>query len=702
MPKVKEKSQSYKMIIERTIVDKLGLKLYDKISAVVAELIANSYDADAENVIVSVPLGKALVSKQSDKEGYIIEVSDDGYGMTPDQAQKFFLHVGMDKRKSQGGDLSRNKHRKVMGRKGIGKLAPFGVCKVIEVRSAGGEETDKGYKVAHFSLDYDKIIGQAEKAEKAGQEGSNEYSPNVLNENGSYAKETGTTIRLYSFLPKKVPDKETFARQLGSRFGLNESDFKITVKDNKKESPEKPFIISIQNVPLMKETRIDVSDYPMELPDGKKYVMKGWVGFAKDSYQYEELAGIRIYVRGKIASTTRDFGSPSGFTGEWTARSYLVGEIHADWIDDDEDLIQTSRQDILWGTDLGQIFSEWGKKIVKMVSKAGRQPRREKTKEKFMIISDLQNEAKRRFADPKIEKAAMELGEKIGAFANEEELENDGEYVESLKEIILSVAPHKLLVDTFQEIEKLAENGKIDIKKLIELFKTTQIAQMASLGQVVFEKIKVIDLLEKTIRDPTTTELDLQKILEEAPWLIDHSWQALTMNQALKTFRSAFESWFKKTYNVEIITSTILNEAKRPDFIFLHVGNCLIILEIKCSGHPFNDTDWSRFVKYPEAIEKFCEEQPELFKDFPRGYRYIIISDGINLSKTESLAFKQLEESNQLKHHTWEALLGTTKDIHRAFLEARDKVYDSNAKKGDKIKVGKKADTQLKKKALPK
>ena len=39
----------YTMRISRLTVDKLGVKLYDRVSAVLAELIANSYDADAED-----------------------------------------------------------------------------------------------------------------------------------------------------------------------------------------------------------------------------------------------------------------------------------------------------------------------------------------------------------------------------------------------------------------------------------------------------------------------------------------------------------------------------------------------------------------------------------------------------------------------------------------------------------------------------
>src|SRR5689334_15382004 len=83
-------STEYVLRISRLTIDKLGVKLYDKVSAVVAELIANGYDADAEEVKVSLPLGVALAKKDKNKQpvdlGYVIEVTDNGHGMTPAEA----------------------------------------------------------------------------------------------------------------------------------------------------------------------------------------------------------------------------------------------------------------------------------------------------------------------------------------------------------------------------------------------------------------------------------------------------------------------------------------------------------------------------------------------------------------------------------------------------------------------------------------
>lgn len=158
------------MKISRLTVDKLGVKLYDKVSAVISELIANSYDASATEVKIIAPMGALLATKSVGKiidSNHEIRVIDDGIGMVPNVIDDFYLTVGKERRNDPNrGDESEIYSRKVMGRKGVGKLAPFGICKVIEVISSGGKEVSgldrngkkaKGYLTAHFILDYGKI-----------------------------------------------------------------------------------------------------------------------------------------------------------------------------------------------------------------------------------------------------------------------------------------------------------------------------------------------------------------------------------------------------------------------------------------------------------------------------------------------------------------------------------------------------------------
>ena len=664
----KAQDEPYTMRIEKTIVDKLGLKLYDRIAAVVAELVANAYDADATVVKVKLPLNKYLATKLSSGEisekGYTIEIIDNGHGMTPEEANAFFLKVGRDKRKNNDG-TSRELNRPVMGRKGIGKLAPFGVCKKIEVRSAGGKKNNPPYSVSHFMLDYDEIISDT-------GEQNTEYHPQPLKDHESTDSSRGTVIRLHDFHPKKVPDKETFERQIGFRFGLTSKNFKITVIDNKEEEPLDPFDIGEAGLELQYSTKVDLSERPIEF-EGKTYPVTGWVAFSKKPYKNEEFSGVRIYVRGKIAAVTRDFGLPSGFSGEFAARSYMVGAIHADWLDEEEDLIQTSRQDILWNSDLGQAFSDWGKELIKEVARRGREPRMESVKKQFLNTSNLEAKATRRFSsNPKLVKAAVDLGSTFGKFAAEDQLE-DEEYIEGLAEIILQVAPHKLLVDTFKRIEELAEKGSVDINELTELFKTTNLAQVASYGQLVYEKVKAIEALESCVKNESTNEHDLQRIIEGAPWLINSEWIPITGNRSLKRFREAFENWYKERTGKEIVTSATNNERKQPDFTFVQYSKKLTVVEIKNSRHEFNNKDWERFINYPDALQGFLDDNPG-FKDEVEYVDFIIVADGFKLGKTEEVGLHGLKVEGKVKTMTWAELLDKTKKVHEVYLMERDRL----------------------------
>lgn len=99
------------MTISRLTVDKLGVKLYDRVSAVIAELVANSYDADALGVTIKAPMGEMLATKSQGiitDRGFAIEVCDDGIGMTPDEINAFYLVVGAERRNDpRRGDVSK-------------------------------------------------------------------------------------------------------------------------------------------------------------------------------------------------------------------------------------------------------------------------------------------------------------------------------------------------------------------------------------------------------------------------------------------------------------------------------------------------------------------------------------------------------------------------------------------------------------------
>lgn len=669
----------YSLRISPTTVDKLGVKLYDKVSAVVAELVANSYDADGEQVSVRLPLGTELARK--DKETgqpiepappWFIEVQDDGHGMTPKEARSFFLEVGRDRRTdADQGPLSRDKKRSVMGRKGIGKLAPFGVCRVIEVQSSGGDKTDEGYYTTHFFLEYDRIMDVANQTEADGESG---VPLRAGDNDGKYLPDHGTIIRLSSFAPKRVPDKNTFKRQLERRFVLPDEDFSVRVNDTRGQNDDfdiEPFV-----VPIEPSTEIDLSNRPVHLDDGTELPVTGKIGMATEAYRDEEMAGVRIYARHKIIATTRDFEQPAGYTGEYTVRSYLVGEVHAEWLDEDDgdDLVRTDRQDILWSSDFGEALRTWGAELIKEVGKSSRKPRRKKTRKAFLEKSNVEQKARERFNDDLVVSTAVELAAQIGDFAAEDELQ-DSDYVAGLTEIILSVAPHRALMSAFHEFSKDV-TGKDDLKleTLADIFGKTHIAEIASYGQIASERVRAIEELQEALSaDVPNKEDRLQEILATAPYLIEPTWSAVTKNEALKTFKSAFETeWFQA--NGEKIELTIDYEDSRPDFILAYIGRKLHIVEIKAPTKRFANDDYDRLARYVRAFREFSERHQETMTSFPDGWQIDLVADGVNITNPDKRElFKRFEERREVVRITWTDFLTRARTAHEEFLSAYDK-----------------------------
>lgn len=128
---------NYEIKLDRRVLKQLGSQLYGDTPSVIAELVANSYDADANNVWITI-----------DTINNNVIVEDDGKGMSATDINDSFLNIGYDKRSDNG---LTDKGRKIMGRKGIGKLATFSLTNTVRVLSS------KDNTKAGCLLDFKKI-----------------------------------------------------------------------------------------------------------------------------------------------------------------------------------------------------------------------------------------------------------------------------------------------------------------------------------------------------------------------------------------------------------------------------------------------------------------------------------------------------------------------------------------------------------------
>ena len=119
--------KKYELNIDVRILELLGPNLYTNIYYVLAELIANAYDADAHNVYI--------ISNDD-----MIIVEDDGKGMSYSKGEiAKYLKVAAISRTNES-DSKTALDRLKMGRKGVGKLAALSVSEEVYVMTVSSGE----------------------------------------------------------------------------------------------------------------------------------------------------------------------------------------------------------------------------------------------------------------------------------------------------------------------------------------------------------------------------------------------------------------------------------------------------------------------------------------------------------------------------------------------------------------------------------
>ena len=680
-------SVEYSMRISRLTVDKLGVKLYDKVSAVIAELIANAYDADATHVTVRAPMGQFLATRAggavADK-GFDIEVVDDGIGMTPRQVQDFFLVVGAERRNDTSrGDRSPRFRRKVMGRKGVGKLAPFGICKTIEVISAGGEFFDgsgadsgsTGYLTSHIILYYDGITALDDEPDER-------YRPVVGDRDESYSSKSGTRIILKDFSYRRVPELDVLGRQLAQRFGIPSTDWYVQLLDNTKSSPS-PVTVGTFDIQTMPNTKLTFRPdgtvlSPNGSPDtglsagfhhdGAFRPVTGWMAYSKAPYKDELMAGIRIYCRGKIAAQTSIFNQRAGFTGEHNIRSYLVGELHADWLDEDDDLIQTDRRDILWSDELAAAFQAWGQGVVKRIGTLSRDPMRKATLELFLETGNV--DARILSAYPtkdqqEIRDSAKDIARSFGRTISRGEAE-DADVVNDLIDLTITLAPHVTLNSKMKEAVAGADTP---LSVLTSLLRAARMAELSSFGRIAEDRLKVIGRLDILKDADDTEENDLQRLITDAPWLVNPEWAPVTENQTFASLRRGFEKYYEDKTGQSISLSDFQESGRRPDFVLSSQEGTVQIIEIKKPGHRLSNPEMERIVTYYDNIEAFLQDPGnEEFGKYFRDFHITLVCDSLGLSGSQRAAFNGYRKDQKLTHMNWKAFLLKSERVHQDFL----------------------------------
>jgi hypothetical protein len=335
---------NYTFDISLSILNHLGRNLYRSFITVLGEAISNAWDANADNVYITI-----------DRDSNTFTIRDDGEGMDSDDFQGKFLKIGYSKRKG-GAVRSDGKNRPFIGRKGIGKLALLSCAKQITVISKKKGKDFVGGVIDNAGLD--EAIKEDVSAGK--------YQLGIVDSKvfAKFSSELNTesgSIIIFKDVKDGIKNRVEYIRKLIAlyfRFSLLDTSFNIFVNgtpilldelndlvDNTQfvwtiGGCTDPFVVD----KIMKSSRCLKSKI-LEL-DNKN--VTGFIA-SVDVPSHIKIRGtdekvtIDLFVNGRL----REKDILKHVSNPRIVSNYVYGQIHFDALDDDIDRFTSSREGVV-------------------------------------------------------------------------------------------------------------------------------------------------------------------------------------------------------------------------------------------------------------------------------------------------------------------------------------------------------------------
>ncbi len=384
-------------------IEHLGVKMYSTLPPALAEIISNAYDADASEVVVEF--------LEQNGTPTAITITDNGVGMSLDDIQTKFLVIGRNRRQVDGDKPSVKFQRLPTGKKGLGKLALFGIAKSITVDTIQNKLRNR------FHLNYEDLLA------------SNEvYSPKIDITDRKTTSDSKTIIQLNELKRRSSFDLEAIADSL-ARIFIVDSNFQIKLKDNK----GREIVISDERRYGKIEQQFTWDENDLILADSP-YFGKVNIFLTTGKTPIPPASGLRgiaLFSRGKLVN------APEYFSDSTSSHfyQYLTGWIKADFIDLlDEDVISTNRQALNWDQPEMSMFRKF---LAEVIAKVGQDWRKKRSNKKDQDIQKVTGINKEQWFSTLPEDVRVSVEAIVKNMGDNEEVsETFGPVVQALYEIV--------------------------------------------------------------------------------------------------------------------------------------------------------------------------------------------------------------------------------------------------------------------------
>lgn len=577
-----------KIDVDLNVLNHLGIGLYSNTPAVLTEIVANAWDADATQVTIQL----------ADDE---IRICDDGHGMDREDLQRKFLTVGYPRR--QKGEQFTKKGpppegRQCMGRKGIGKLAMFSLADEIHLVSKPENGNPEGFVVT---------VPELKDAISAGET----YFPQPITSFAGYQLGVSGTLIVLRQLRKGINRTEQYLRRrIARRFSVigGAEGFAVVVNGNQVTLADRGFYGDIQLLWTFGNAEKLVTSLCTNLqrhhhfdgitPSG--HVVSGFIGgvfkpemLKKDG---DNNNTITLLANGRIF----DEDIQKRIDDSRVFNSYLVGELQYDFLDvnDQEDIAVSSRQGVQENDPRFQEFLGYVRSRLAEISGMWDAWRRElgaaQVSSEFPVVEQwLQT------LTTKHRERAKQLMNKVNVIRfTGNEADQKAQRREVIKAQILAFEKLRLQ-DNIESIQS------IDVERNIADFRDVMITVEdleASLHRdIVQQRLAVIKKLDDD-QGAKVREVVVQEHIYNHLWLVDSRWE-----------HKAHETEWEKTLTAYLkAVCPDSEEGARLDIGYRTTAGRYIVIELKKPGLKVPAAKLlDQGEKYVMALGEYFERNPE-------------------------------------------------------------------------------------------
>lgn len=577
---VKVRTRHFSITVLGRTLEHLGVQMYKRRDVAIAELVANCWDAGATNVDIMLPAKAGYDPTTAE-----IVIVDNGEGMTDDEVEEEYLVIGRNRRAEHQPEPP---DRKVMGRKGIGKLAGFGLARHMAV------STWRDGAATSFELDAASLKQASGAVTDVPIEGVVGPVP------ADAVTPEGTSIRLSELKHKTPLDPDVLRGALARRFSRTvRGHMRIRVNGFDVADPD----LNLEfREPEEGEIKIEVA--PGQL-------VRWWAG-SSVTVLGSELQGFTVLVRGKTAQAPPYFFGVESTATAQHGTKYITGVIEADFLDegddDESDRISTDRQEIDWADEGAAALKLWGEDLVRRLLRQRRKKREDASEKK--IEDDPELRARIDALDKPSADQVRRFIRALGA------ADTDEDRVKPLADTVIRAYEYRQFHDFIQQLDDIAEEPE-QLQLAVEYLRGWKVLESRAILEVIKGRLDIVDKFHSMIvNDAAETAWavggeNLHDLIADYPWLIQPEWQVLSEERRITT---QLRQWG----NEDIADP---DDRRRYDFLALESEGGLIVIEIKRSGHAVTLEDLQQLERY---VERLAQGRPNIRGVFITGDRYAL------------------------------------------------------------------------------